>query len=159
MYIFIKLFSSDTKMQNIQRMQFSFQLFLHRIMGSKVTWRRFNLWRSELFLTQNRASYGRSFVVKAPLTLKTMGGAVGPPPSCDFLPFTQKSSGNPYLKIIDFSQLFISDAPMKKNSTNLVLSPRRLLLGHPVQKYLKMFCFNQKNLLPNPSWNYFLDII
>ena len=36
---------------------------------------------------------------------------------------------------LDFSQLFIADAPMKKKSTKFVLSPRRALLGQPVQKY------------------------
>ena len=29
---------------------------------------------------------------------------------------------------------------------NLVLPPRRALLGHRVQKYFKFFCFNQKIL-------------
>ena len=61
------------------------------------------------------------------------------------------SSGNQYLKILDFSQIFIADAPMKKKSNNLVLPPNRALLGHPVQKYFKFFCFNKKNLLTNPS--------
>ena len=31
------------------------------------------------------------------------GGAVRPPPTCGFLPLLKKNSGNPYLKIIDFS--------------------------------------------------------
>ena len=44
------------------------------------------------------------------------GGPVGP--SLGFCP-----SGNPYLKILDFSKLFIADAPMKKKSKNLVLTP------------------------------------
>ena len=52
--------------------------------------------------------------------------------------------GNPYLKILNFSQLFIADAPMKKKSKNLVLPPRRELLGNPVQKYYNFFSFNQK---------------
>ena len=55
-----QLVSSSTKLRTIQRMQFSFQLFLHRIMGSKVTWRRCNLlmglWHSELFRTENISS-------------------------------------------------------------------------------------------------------
>ena len=69
------------------------------------------------------------------------------PPLWFFCPLLKKSSGNPYLKILDFSQLFIADAPMKKKSKNLVLPPRRALLGHPVQKYFKFFCFNQKIFL------------
>ena len=44
-----------------------------------------------------------------------------------FFPLTQKSSGNPYLKICDFTQYFFADAPMEKK---LVLPP---LTAHPVQ--------------------------
>ena len=33
-------------------------------------------------------------------------------------PLLEKSSGNPYLKILDFSQLFMADAPMQKKSFN-----------------------------------------
>ena len=65
-----------------------------------------------------------------------MGGDWGHcTPPVVFCPLLKKSSGNPYLKILDFSQLFIADAPMKKKSKNLVLPLRRALLGHPVQKY------------------------
>ena len=46
------------------------------------------------------------------------GSAVRPPP-CGFLPFTKKSSGNPYPKILDFSQIFIADAPMKKKNPKI----------------------------------------
>ena len=51
-----------------------------------------------------------------------------------FCPLLKKSSGNPYLKILDFSQLLIADTPiifflLKKFS----LHPLRALLGHPVQ--------------------------
>ena len=47
--------------------------------------------------------------------------------SCDYLPFTKKSKCNPYLKILDFSQLFVADATMKK----IVLPPvgRLFLVG------------------------------
>ena len=31
-----------------------------------------------------------------------------------YLPSTKKSRGNPNLKILDFSKLFVADAPMKK---------------------------------------------
>ena len=54
----------------------------------------------------------------------------------------KKSAGDPYLKTLDFSKIFIADAPMKKKSTNFVLSPLRALLGNPVQKYLKIFCLD-----------------
>ena len=84
------------------------------------------------------------------------GDPVGPP--VVFCPLLKKYSGNPYLKILDYFQLFIADAPMSF-FLNLVFPPRRALLRHPVQKYLKFFCFNKKNLLTNPSWNYILDII
>ena len=43
---------------------------------------------------------------------------------------------------------------MKKKSKNLGLPPRRALLGHPVQKYFKFFCFNKKNWDPlGPLYN------
>ena len=43
---------------------------------------------------------------------------------CIFLTLQpQKSSGNPFLKILDFSQPFITDAPMKKKSENVVSPP------------------------------------
>ena len=35
-------------------------------------------------------------------------------PCCGYLPFTKKNESNPYLKILDFSQLFVADAPLKK---------------------------------------------
>ena len=41
-----------------------------------------------------------------------------------FLPLLKISLGNPYLKILDLTTLFVVDAPMKK-STNLVLLPLR----------------------------------
>ena len=39
------------------------------------------------------------------------GGAVRPPPVV-FCPLLKKSSYNPYLKILDFSQLLVADTPM-----------------------------------------------
>ena len=44
---------------------------------------------------------------------------------------SKKSSGNPYLKILDLSQLFIADARMKK----MGLPPCRELLEQPAQEY------------------------
>ena len=41
------------------------------------------------------------------------GGALDPPPVV-FCPLLKKSSGNQYLKILDFSQLFIADAPIRR---------------------------------------------
>ena len=41
------------------------------------------------------------------------GGAVRLPPVV-FCPLLKKSPGNAYLKILNFSKLFIADAPMKK---------------------------------------------
>ena len=61
-------------------------------------------------------------------------GAVRPDSPVVFCPLLKKSSGNTYLKLLDFSQLYIADAPIKKKSKKLVLPPRKSLLGHPVQK-------------------------
>ena len=58
------------------------------------------------------------------------GGAVGPPG--EFLPLLKKL--NPYLKIIDCSQLFIADAPMKKIKLKKKIFPLRALFRIPVQK-------------------------
>ena len=38
---------------------------------------------------------------------------------------------HPLYLILDFSQLFIADAPMKKKSKNIVLPPRRALFKNP----------------------------
>ena len=43
----------------------------------------------------------------------------------------KKSPGNPFLKILDVSQLFVTDAHVKKK---LVLHSSRALLGPPEQK-------------------------
>ena len=42
-----------------------------------------------------------------------------PPPPLGFYPLLKISLGNPYLKILDLSKLFIADAPVKKKSTFL----------------------------------------
>ena len=44
------------------------------------------------------------------------GGRCMPAPLPWLLPFIKTSEGNPYLKILDFSQLFVAYAPMKKFS-------------------------------------------
>ena len=75
------------------------------------------------------------------LTPWSMGGGAQRavrPLTCGFCPLLKKSSCNTYLKILVFS-LFIADAPIKIKSKNLVLPPRKALLGHPVQKYFKFF--------------------
>ena len=60
------------------------------------------------------------------LTLEPMGGgeAINFTP-CGFVPFTQKSSGNPYLKILELTQLCCG-FPYEP--------PLTALLGHLVQK-------------------------
>ena len=64
------------------------------------------------------------------LTHQSMGrGAVRPPP-LGFFPLLKKSSGNPYLKILDFFQLYVADAHMKKKKVFL----------HPV--FILSFCFS-----------------
>ena len=44
------------------------------------------------------------------------------------LPFTQKSKGTWYLKILDLTQLIVVEAPMKKKIKIVFLSPLRGLL-------------------------------
>ena len=51
------------------------------------------------------------------------GGALYAPPVV-FCPFLKKSSGNPYLKILDISQLCIADAPMKTKKQKNWFYPR-----------------------------------
>ena len=47
------------------------------------------------------------------------GGTVGPPLSLVFPPVLKISLGNPYLKILDLTKLFIADAPMKKKNQKI----------------------------------------
>ena len=65
------------------------------------------------------------------LTLQAMEGGRGvtvrPPPSLFFCPLLKISLGNPYLKIIDLTKLFIADASMKKKIKNFCLPPLRAL--------------------------------
>ena len=57
--------------------------------------------------------------------------AVRPHP-CGFCPFLKKSSGNPYLKILDFSHLLLR-MPLIFFLQTFSLPPFTALLGHPVQ--------------------------
>ena len=98
-------------------------------------------WFQTIFYTRILPSYVENFWSFNPITHGGRGAVRTPVVFC---PILNKSSGNPYLKILDLSQLFIADAPMKKKSKNLVLPPRRAFLGHPIQKYLEKFCFNKK---------------
>ena len=60
-------------------------------------------------------------------TIQSMGGgALRPPPTVVFCPLLTKSKGSPYMKSLDFSQLFVADALRKKN--NSVEPPLRALL-------------------------------
>ena len=52
-------------------------------------------------------------------------------------PLLKKSSGNPYLKILDFSQLFITDAPMKKRIQFFCFTPAQNTFGTPNSKIFK----------------------
>ena len=60
------------------------------------------------------------------------GGAVRPALLC-FFPLLKISLSNPYLKILEFSQLFVPDAPRKKKKRNLVLPPHRALCNRSVK--------------------------
>ena len=66
-----------------------------------------------------------------------------------FRPFLQKSSCNPYLIILIFSQLFVGDAPMNKKSKTFGSPPLRALLGCPVQK---MLIFYSNLFITNPLY-------
>ena len=66
------------------------------------------------------------------------GGAIRPPPVV-FCPLLKKSSGNPYLKILDFSQIFISDDPMKKEIQKFCLTPAQSTFGTPSTKIFLFF--------------------
>ena len=57
-------------------------------------------------------------------------GTLRPPPILVFCPLLKISLGNPYLKILDLTKLFIVDTPMKKKK--IVLPPLR-------NKYVRIF--------------------
>ena len=62
-----------------------------------------------------------------------------------FLPFTQKSSGNPYLKVCDLMQYFFANAQMKKKVKKISVRGGTALFGHKVQN--NFFALIKKNLL------------
>ena len=68
------------------------------------------------------------------------------PPSV-FCPLLKKSSDDPYLKLLDFSQLLVADTHMIFFFQKFSLHPLTALFGHPVQKYHFIFCFYQKIFL------------
>ena len=102
--------------------------------------------------------------------LKAMGG---------FCPLLKKSSGNPYLKILDFSNFllwmplwkkifrqpipenswlfptFQYGCPYEKKIRKFSFTPAQSTFGTPSTKIFIIFCFNKKNLDTNPSWNNF----
>ena len=51
-----------------------------------------------------------------------------PPPAVFFCPLLKKSKGRQYLKIRDFTQLFVADVTMKNIMQKFVLPPLRGLL-------------------------------
>ena len=51
-----------------------------------------------------------------------------------YVPLKKKTSGNPYLKLFDFSQLLVADTTMKCFSRHFSLHPLTALLEHPEQK-------------------------
>ena len=53
------------------------------------------------------------------------GGLESPPPPTVFCPLITKSSDDPYLKLLDFSHIFVADAPIKKNYTSSYSTLRR----------------------------------
>ena len=73
-----------------------------------------------------------------------MGGGRSKPPMV-FCPLIKKIFRQPIPKILDFSQLLVTDTPMKFFFDKFCLHPLNALLGHLVQKYFFIFCFNQKN--------------
>ena len=60
------------------------------------------------------------------------------PPSPVFCPLLKKTSYNPYLKFLDFSQLLVAD------TQKFCLHPLTALLGHEVQKYFFYFLLESK---------------
>ena len=51
-----------------------------------------------------------------------------------FCPLLKISLGNPYLKILDFTKLFISDAPMKKEGQKHSFIPSQSTLKYGSKK-------------------------
>ena len=51
----------------------------------------------------------------------------------------KKSAGDPYLKTLDFSKIFIADAPMKKKTNKFCFVPSQSTIGTPSTKIFKTF--------------------
>ena len=86
------------------------------------------------------------------LTLSAMGGGLYAPPLLFFAPYSKNLQAIHTSKILDFSQLFIADAPKKKKINKFSFTPAQSTFGTPnTNYYFKFLCFNQKNLHTNPS--------
>ena len=58
------------------------------------------------------------------------GGGLYAPPSLIFCPLLKISLGNPYLKILDLTKLFIADASMKKKIKKFSFTPSQSTLKY-----------------------------
>ena len=65
---------------------------------------------------------------------------------CGLLPITQKFSGNPYLKILNFSQLLVSDTPISFFS-KFLFTPSDSTFGTFSKKIFFIFAIIQKIFL------------
>ena len=79
---------------------------------------------------------------------------IHPPPTV-FCPLLKKSSCNPYLKFLDFSQLLVAETPMKFFFRKILFPPSDSTFETPSTKIFFCFWFDQKNLFTKPSWNDF----
>ena len=71
-----------------------------------------------------------------------------------FYTLLKKSLGDPYLKLLDFSQLLVADTLQKFLYQIFSLHPLTAPLGHQVQKWIWFFIVST-NLYMNPTWNHF----
>ena len=74
-----------------------------------------------------------------------------------FCPLLKKSSGNPYLKILDFSQIFIADAPMKKKIQKFSFTPAQSTFGTPMDERVKN-SYNPGLIYINPAYTRALSL-
>ena len=80
-----------------------------------------------------------------------MGGWGLYAPPCGFLPLTQKIFRQPIPEILDFSHLFIADAPMKKTLQKFRFSLAQITFGTPSTKmFFNLFALIKKIFI-NPS--------
>ena len=68
-------------------------------------------------------------------------------PPVGFLPFTQKIFKQPILENSWLFLTFYCGCPDENKFQKNSFISRRELLGHPIQKYFKFFCFKQKIFL------------